>query len=59
VNPRFAQFPDWTVEVRETSAGVYRVTATDFVGRKIELQGFDPDELLKKCQDEIRKITAK
>jgi hypothetical protein len=59
MNPRVPDLPDWTFTVKEVSASVYQVTAKDSAGHNIELNGFDPDELLNRCKEEIRKIMTK
>jgi hypothetical protein len=42
--------PDWTFDVHETSAGVYRVIAKHSLGASVEISGFGPDELLREAE---------
>jgi hypothetical protein len=46
--------PEWTFEIDEVSAGVYRVQGVDEEGRSVEVTGTDPDALL----DDGRKWAA-
>lgn len=47
---RFEQLPDWVFEVVEVSAGVYRVTGHDQIGRRVVAVGLDPDVCLEDCR---------
>ena len=46
----------WTFEEDEISAGVYRVTAVDRVGRKVERTGTNPEQLRAECRQDIQDI---
>ena len=46
----------WSFRVDEVSAGVYRACAIDCFGRKVELDGTDPDKLLHECRLAVEKI---
>jgi len=52
----------WTFQEEEVSAGVYRVTGIDHMGRKVQRSGTDPDRLKAECrrdaQDIQRRIDA-
>jgi hypothetical protein len=39
-------FPDWRVELKEVSAGVYKATAVHTLGPRIELTGTDEGKLI-------------
>lgn len=54
----FAELPGWTFEVREVSAGVYRLTARDRDGRLIEASGEDPDALLAEAKATATRLDA-
>jgi len=56
VKVRNAQTPEWEFEVEEVSAGVFRVTAVDAVGRKVEITGEDPDATLARCVLEASRL---
>lgn len=47
---KFEELPDWAFEVTEVSAGVYRVTGQDKVGRRVVAEGLDPDACLQDCR---------
>jgi hypothetical protein len=42
--------PDWTLQLDEVSAGVYRLTAKHALGSRIDLTGTDTEELLKQAK---------
>ncbi|MFB2684224.1 hypothetical protein ACE02B_03220 [Shewanella mangrovisoli] len=46
----FKELPTWNFKVEEVSANVYRVTAVDSSGRKVEKTGTDPDEIIKEVK---------
>jgi hypothetical protein len=46
----FDNLPGWNFEVREISAGVFKATASDRLGRNIEQTGINPDVLLDECK---------
>lgn len=43
----FPDLPGWSFDIEEVSAGVYIVTGTDGVGRRVEMTGTDVDALLR------------
>jgi hypothetical protein len=47
---------DWTFDVDEISAHVYRVTGRDQSGRRVERTGLDPDELLEQCKRDAAEL---
>ena len=53
-----AQAPGWEFDVEEVSAGVYRVTAVDSVGRRVEMTGEDPEATLSRCAREAGMLAA-
>lgn len=46
----------WTFEEEEISAGVYRVTAIDRMGRKVARTGTDPRTLQLQCRQDAEGI---
>lgn len=50
---------NWTFRIDEVSAGVYKATATDQQGRKVEMTGLDPDILLEDCRKAAAEINRK
>jgi hypothetical protein len=46
----FPELPEWTFDIDEISAGVYRVRGVDNVGRSVEASGTDEDALLDECK---------
>jgi len=52
----YSDLPDWTFEIDEVSAGVYRVKGTDDAGRSVEATGTDPDVLLDDCKRSAARI---
>jgi len=46
----------WTFKEDEISAGVYRVTAVDSMGRKAERTGTDPEKLRAECRKDAEAI---
>ena len=52
----FRELPDWTFDVDEVSASVYRVRGVDKAGRNVEAIGTDPDELLVDCRRSAAKM---
>jgi hypothetical protein len=50
---------DWTYEVREVSAGVYRGIARDRHGREVSREGTDPDGVLLDLHEWARGIDMK
>lgn len=51
----FPELPDWTFDLDEIWAGVYRFRGVDEAGRSVEATGTDPDALV----DAGRKSAAK
>jgi len=49
----FPDLVDWSFEIDEVSAGVYRVDATDERGRRVSRTGIDPEELIDECRLEV------
>lgn len=46
----------WTFKEDEISAGVYRVSAVDSMGRKAERTGTDPEKLRAECRKDAEAI---
>ncbi len=55
----FPELPDWTFEIDEVSAGVFRVRGVDEAGRSVEATGTDPDALLDECKESAAKIRGR
>ncbi len=47
---------EWTFSEEELSAGVYRVTAVDRMGRRVERTGIDPAQLRCECGKDVEHI---
>lgn len=43
------QLPGWTTQINETSNGVYKGTLIDSAGRKAEVTGVVPDEIINQA----------
>jgi hypothetical protein len=56
---KYHELPNWTMEIDEVSAGVYRVIATDAVGHRFQSQGTDPDALLNDARRAARELEDK
>jgi hypothetical protein len=54
---RFEELPDWTFEVQETSANVYKVTGFDSAGRSVTRQGLDPETLLLEAKKDALEVS--
>jgi hypothetical protein len=48
--------PGWFFSITEISNGYWRVEGSDKWGRKISLDGVDPDDLLEKAEAEAMRI---
>lgn len=48
----YDDYPGWIFEVREVSAAVYEVVASDLNGRRVARKGTDPHALLDECKQE-------
>lgn len=54
--PIKSEVKGWYFKIVETSGGAYTIEGKDVWGRKIALQGSNPDELLTKANSEAIKI---
>jgi hypothetical protein len=52
----FQDFPGWSFDIDEISAGVYHVIAIDEQGHQIFKTGIDPDTLIAECKSEASDI---
>jgi hypothetical protein len=43
--------PNWTVQIDEISAGVYKLTAVHLLGPSVELTGTNPDKLTDQARE--------
>lgn len=48
--------PNWTFQIDETSAGVYKLIARHALGCSIELTGADPDRILDEAKRSANEI---
>ena len=48
----FKELPTWNFKIEEVSANVYRVTAVDSSGRKLEKTGTEPDDLIEEIKQD-------
>ena len=55
----FPDLPDWTFDVKEVSACVWRVRGIDRAGRSVERTGTDMDEVLDQCRKKAAEIRAR
>ena len=55
----FADLPGWRFTIDEISAGVYQVLGVDETRRSVQLQGQDPDELLRRCHAQAIAMTSR
>jgi hypothetical protein len=55
---RFPELPDWSFDIDEVSAGVYRAFGRDRHGRNVEACGLDPDALIGKCRQAAHELMA-
>ena len=51
------ELKEWSFQIDEISANVYRVWGVDPLGRRVEKVGDDPDILLQECKTDALKIT--
>jgi hypothetical protein len=49
-------FPDWRVELKEVSAGVYKAIAVHTLGPRIELTGTDEGKLIVEIKASASKM---
>jgi len=54
----FPELPDWSFDVDEVSAGVYRAFGHDRLGQNVEATGIDPDTLIEKCRSAAIEMMA-
>ena len=47
----------WSFRVDEISQGYYRIEGMDRFGRIISRDGIDPDDLIKECKEEIKRLS--
>ena len=47
----FPELPDWTFDVKETSAGVYEVTAAESHGHRVQMTGTDVEAMIGECRE--------
>ena len=55
----FADLPEWSFDIDEVSAGVYRVIAIDKNGRQISKTGIDPEALIEECRREAGSMSRR
>jgi hypothetical protein len=48
--------PDWTLEIREVSAGVYNVKGVHSSGANIDLTDTDPELLLERAKESAKSM---
>jgi hypothetical protein len=51
-----SELPGWNFDLKEVSAGVFQVTATDTNGRRVQHTGTDPDAVLAECRATAERI---
>jgi hypothetical protein len=55
---KYSDFPEWSFDVNEVSAGVYEATATDSQGRRVQSKGTDVDLLIEEVKEGVQRIRA-
>lgn len=56
MNDKFEDLRQWSFDVDEVSAGVYRASGADKDGRSVQFTGTNPDELLERCRQAAREL---
>jgi hypothetical protein len=56
---RFPDLPDWTFDIDEVSAGVYRGTGRDTAGRSVSATGPDPEQLIERLRRDAAGIMTR
>jgi hypothetical protein len=51
VKQTFPELPQWTFDIDEVSACVYRVIGTHLNGYQVQVEGTDPEKLLEECKN--------
>lgn len=54
----FVDLPAWEFEVREVSAGVYRMTGYSFLGHEVSATGVDPNILTERLRADASHINS-
>ena len=52
----FSELPEWSFELDEISAGVYKVIGTDKSGHVVSATGIDLDELIEQCKRDAQSM---
>jgi hypothetical protein len=55
----FPELPDWTFEVKERSAGVYEVTASESHGHRVQMIGIDVDAMVRECREVAARMAVR
>jgi hypothetical protein len=50
------ELPNWTFQVEEMSAGIYRLRAKHRLGPSIESTGIDPEELMERARKDAAEM---
>jgi hypothetical protein len=53
---KIAKFPNWTFNLDEISAGVYKLNGRNDLGCTVELTGIDPDKLIAEATSSAENI---
>jgi len=53
---KLEDLPNWTLDIEERSAGVYKLRALHDLGASIELSGTDPDELIQRVRKDALEL---
>lgn len=57
MNRTFAELPGWTFQVKEVSAGMYKMTGESEDGRKVSTLGTDYDRVLEEATTDAAKAS--
>ncbi len=54
----FDDLPNWTFDLDEVSAGVYKVVGSHRQGCSLEVKGIEPDDLLARAINDARRMES-
>jgi hypothetical protein len=57
IEKTFSSLPGWKFTVEEASAGIYRMSATDNSGRRLEISGTNVEDLLERVRISALEMT--
>lgn len=54
----FDDLPNWTFDLDEVSAGVYKVVGSHLQGCSLEAKGIDPNDLMERAINDARRMVS-